>query len=458
VAGWEQVTNRHQTIVRHMRGITMTGATFVAPGARGSSGDVPVDAEAAGFDPRRLARIDEHLRRRYVEAGKIAGCQVLVARRGRLAHASTIGVRDLERGTPVSDDTIWRLYSMTKPITGVALLTLYERALFRLSDPVERFVPELRGLRVTEKQDDGSRRRVDPQRPMTVRDAMMHMTGIGFGPPDARLDLSAIGSTPPGSRLGKGATLQTLVERLGREPLRFHPGTRWLYSWSTDVCARLVEVISGQRFDDYLRATIFEPLGMVDTGFHVPESEAGRLAALYGRDADKRLTLLDDPARSRLLRPVSFLSGGGGLLGTAADYVRFAQMLVNGGSLDGVRILAPRTVELMASNHLPGGGDLRSVAVPGGYGEVGFDGMGFGLTVAVSKGPVATQALGSAGEYMWGGAASTAFWVDPGEDLIVVFMTQLVPSGTFDFRGQLKTLVYSAIVDSGDGSRWPRRA
>ncbi|MFP3899335.1 MAG: serine hydrolase domain-containing protein [Acidimicrobiia bacterium] len=405
------------------------------------------DPESVGIDPVRIARIDDHLRRRYLEPGKIAGCQVLVARHGRLVHASTMGVRDRERGVPVTPDTIWRLYSMTKPITGVALLTLYERALFRLSDPVERFIPELGGLKVRERLDDGTRRLVEPERPMSVRDALMHMTGIGLGPPGARLDPSTIGTRPPGSRLGTGATLQTLVERLGEEPLRFHPGTRWLYSWSTDVCARLVEVISGRRFDDYLRDTIFEPLGMVDTGFHVPESGADRFAALYGRDAHKRLALLDDPATSRLLRPVSFLSGGGGLVGTAADYLRFAQMLLGGGALDGIRILAPRTVELMASNHLPGGGDLRSVALPGGYGEVGFDGMGFGLTVAVSKGPVATGTLGPAGLFLWGGAASTLFWVDPVEDLVVVFMTQLIPSGTFDFRGQLTSLAYAAIVD-----------
>jgi CubicO group peptidase (beta-lactamase class C family) len=406
-----------------------------------------VDPASVGLDPDRLARIDDHLLHAYVEPGKIAGCQVVVARHGTLAHASSLGVRDRERGTPVGDDTLWRWYSMTKPVTGVALLSLYERALFRLSDPVERFLPEFRGQQVEERLDDGTRRLVDPVRPMSVRDAMMHMSGIGAGPPDARLDLTAIGSTPPGSRLGKGATLATLGERLGRAPLRYHPGTTWHYSWSTDVCARLVEAISGQPFAEYLQDTIFGPLGMVDTGFWVGDGDGSRFAALYGRAADKTLRLLDDPLTSRLLRPISFHSGGGGLIGTMADYVRFAQMLANGGVLDGARVLAPRTVALMGSNHLPGGGDLRQFIAPGSYGEVGFDGMGFGLTVAVNQGPVATQALGSAGEFMWGGAASTAFWVDPAEGLVVVFMTQLIPSGTFDFRGQLKSLVYSSIVD-----------
>jgi CubicO group peptidase (beta-lactamase class C family) len=284
---------------------------------------------------------------------------------------------------------------------------------------------------------------------MTVRDALMHMSGIGAGPPEARLDLTAIGSTPPGSRLGKGATLSTLAERLGQAPLRYQPGTTWHYSWSTDVCACLVEAISGRSFADYLQEAVFDPLGMVDAGFWVRggEADAERFAALYGRAADKSLRLLDDPRSSRLLRPISFHSGGGGLIGTMEDYRRFAQMLANGGELDGARVLGPRTVALMGSNHLPGGGDLRQFIAPGSYGEVGFDGMGFGLTVAVNQGAVATQALGSAGEFMWGGAASTAFWVDPAEELIVVFMTQLIPSGTFDFRGQLRSLVYSSIVD-----------
>jgi CubicO group peptidase (beta-lactamase class C family) len=404
------------------------------------------DPAAVGFDPARLARVDDHLRAAYIDSGKIPGCQVLVARHGRLAHASTLGVRDAERSTPVSDDTIWRFYSMTKPVTGVALLSLLEQGLYKLSDPVDRFIPEFRGLKVQERLEDGTKRLVDPQRPMTVRDALMHMTGIGYGPAGARLDLASIGTSAVGAGLGKGATLQTLVERLAEAPLRFHPGTHWLYSWSTDVCARLVEAISGRSFDEYLQATIFEPLGMVDTGFWVPEDRADRLAALYARNPDKSLRLLDDPEASRLRRPVSFTSGGGGLLGTASDYLRFAQMLANRGTLDGARILGPKTVDLMASNHLPGGGDMRSFAFPGGYGEVGFDGMGFGLTVAVSKGPVATQGLGSAGEYLWGGAASTIFWVDPAEELVVVFMTQLIPSGTFDFRGQLKSLVYSSLV------------
>ena len=405
-----------------------------------------IDPDAAGMDAARLARIDEHLRTRYIEPGKIAGCQVVVARHGAVAHAASLGERDRERMLPVTDDTIWRLYSMTKPVTGVALLTLYERALFQLDDPVHRFLPAWRGLRVRERIGEGEHRLVEPRRPMRVRDLMMHTSGLGYALDNSDITVDML-RRPPAERLGKGATLETLVERLAEAPLRFHPGTHWLYSLSTDVCARLVEVLSGQRFDDYLRTTIFEPLGMVDTGFRVTDEQIDRFAASYTRDARKQLVLLDDPVESRCRRPMSFLSGGAGLVGTAADYLRFCLMLLGGGELDGVRILGRKTVELMASNHLPGGGGLSGFALPGAYGEVGFTGMGFGLTVAVSLGPVATGVVGSPGEYMWGGAASTLFWIDPVEDLVVVFMTQLIPSGTFNFRGQLKTLVYPAIVD-----------
>jgi CubicO group peptidase (beta-lactamase class C family) len=287
---------------------------------------------------------------------------------------------------------------------------------------------------------------------MSVRDALMHMTGFGWGGGNtpfatrarAGLDGFAMSIMSP---LDADWTLETLMERLSEPPLRFHPGTRWSYTVSTDVCARLVEVISGQRFDDYLNDQIFEPLGMVDTGFMVPDENVDRFAAMYGRGRDKSLRLLEDPMESGYRKPRTFLSGGGGLVSTAADYLRFAQMMCNGGVLGGARILSRKTVELMTLNHLPGGGQLRDFAVPGGYGEVGFDGTGFGLTVAIGLGPVANQTSGTAGEFMWGGAASTMFWVDRAEELVVILMTQLMPSGTFNFRGQLKSLVYGALAD-----------
>jgi CubicO group peptidase (beta-lactamase class C family) len=411
-----------------------------------------VNPAGAGLDERRLERITEHLQGRYIDAGRIAGCQVAVARHGHVGYFRSFGARDLERSAPVEPDTIWRIYSMTKPITGVALMSLYEHGMFQLSDPVTRFIPQWRDLKVREAAPDGSERLVDPQRPMTVRDLLMHMSGLGFAGGRTLQELFAAdpekqGDAPaPGLRRGPNATLESMIDRYAEYPLEFHPGTRWFYSVSTDVCGRLVEIISGQRFDDYLREAIFEPLGMVDTAFLVPDDKADRFAACYRRDGNKKLVLFDDPQRSRYRQQPSFLSGGGGLVSTTPDYLRFCQMLLNGGELDGVRILGRKTIELMAANHLPGGGDLQSVALPGGYGEVGFAGMGFGLTVAVAGPPTATQVIGSPGEYMWGGAASTIFWVDPAEDLTVVFMTQLLPSGTFNFRSQLKTLVYPAIA------------
>ena len=282
---------------------------------------------------------------------------------------------------------------------------------------------------------------------MTVRDALMHMTGLGWGVDGDLPSMDRFLELMVKLRGGRDGTLQNMIENLAGFPLEFHPGERWLYGVSTDVCGYLIEQMSGQRLDDYLRENVFEPLQMRDTGFFVPDSEIDRFAASYGRRRDKTLALVDDPDRSSYRKPPAFLSGGGGLVSTTEDYVRFCHMLVNGGELDGVRVLGRKTVDLIRANHLPGGGELRQFAVPGGYGEVGFDGVGFGLTMAVGLGEAATQSIGSAGDYYWGGAASTIFWVDPNESLAVVFMTQLLPSGTFNFRGQLRALVYPAIVD-----------
>lgn len=406
-----------------------------------------VDADAAGMDSTRLRRVDEHLQQRYIGPGKIAGCQVAVLRRATIAHHSVLGLADRERNTSVADDTVWRIYSMTKPITAVALMILYERGHFQLTDPVARFIPEWRDLKVAEHGPDGARRLVDPDRPMQVRDLMMHTAGIGYGRDNPDLDGESLGRRDRGGPLRLDHDLEAMVERLAHTPLRFHPGRHWLYSLGLDVCGRLIEIMTGRRLDKFMSEEIFAPLGMVDTAFHVSADQVDRFAACYGRNSRKELVLVDDPRESRYLQPPSFLAGGGGLVSTMADYLRFCRMLINGGELDGRRVLGRKTIELMTMNHLPGGGSMADLALAGGYGEVGFDGMGFGLGMAVSQSPAATGVIGTAGEYMWGGAASTLFWVDPAEELVVVFMTQLLPSGTFNFRGQLKALVYSAIVD-----------
>lgn len=405
------------------------------------------EAKSAGMDAARLRRIDEHLQARYLEPGKISGCQVAVVRRGVVAHYSALGLADRERQIPVAEDTIWRIYSMTKPVTAVALMILYERGHFQLDDPVSRFLPAWKDIKVAEVDDDGNRRLVPPHRPVRVKDLLMHTAGLGYGHDNEVLDVAQTGDEERARSWLVDPDLDTMVARLAQTPLRFHPGTRWLYSLGLDVCGKLIEIMSGKRLDRFLAEEIFLPLGMKDTGFHVPEAERDRLAANYSRDARKQLVLVDDPATSAFLSPPRFLAGGGGLVSTIGDYVRFCRMLTDGGALDGHQILGRKTIELIATNHLPGGGLLSQFALPGGYGEVGLEGRGFGLGVAVSAGPAASGVIGSPGELSWGGGASTTFWVDPVEQLTVVFMTQMMPSGTFNFPDQLRALVYPAIVD-----------
>lgn len=395
-----------------------------------------INPDAAALDAEQLARVGDFFAERYIDTERVPGCQILVARRGHIGYFKSLGYRDREQALPVQSDTIWRIYSMTKPITGVALMSLYERGLFQLTDPVHKFFPSWRNLQVREKQADGTERLVPPRRPMIVRDLLMHTTGFS---------MSLLALEGGGSFLDAPHTLESFCESLAEAHLDFHPGTHWAYGINTDVCARLVEILSGQRFDDYLREHIFEPLGMTDTGFQVSNGQLDRFAASYVRGSDKSVKLIENAQNSRYRQPRKLLSGGGGLVSTSADYLRFTQMLLNGGTLDGVRILGRKTVELMTCNHFPEDGDMRRYALPGGYGEVGFDGMGFGLTMAVSQGAAATASIGSAGEYMWGGYASTLFWNDPDEELTVIFMTQLIPSGTYNFRGQLKALIYPAL-------------
>jgi CubicO group peptidase (beta-lactamase class C family) len=330
-----------------------------------------VDAAAAGLEVRRLERIGEHLRDRYLDPGKLAGCQVLVWRRGHVAYFESLGNLELKGARPVRDDTIWRIFSMTKPITSVALMTLYEEGRFQLSDPVERFIPSWRDLKVL--VEDGTAQHTEaPARPMNVRDLLMHTSGLTYG---RELNHPAGRMYQEAGLLVRDFDLAEMARRLAGMPLVFHPGTRWHYSISTDICAYLVEILSGRPFDQYLRETVFEPLGMIDTAFYVPAQKQERLAANYRRREDKSLEAVS--GRDLSAAP-KFKSGGGGLVSTSADYLRFCQMLVNGGTLDGVRVLGPRTVELIRRNHLPGGCDLGAIAL-GTFGETRFPGVGFGL-------------------------------------------------------------------------------
>ncbi len=401
---------------------------------------------ATGISIDSLARLDQHLLSRYVQPEKIAGCLTLVSRRGEIAHLSAMGSMDRERNKPMGIDTIFRFYSMTKPITSVALMQLHEQGMFQLTDPVSRFIPQWRDLQVMDGGDWPNFKTRPADRLMTVRDLLSHQSGLTYGFMEGQLERAYNKADVYTAGTMAGRDLQSMVDRLAEMPLKFSPGDNWNYGVSTDVCGYLVQTLSGQRFDEYLQEHIFDPLGMVDTGFDVPAEKIDRFAANYERGPDRKLRLLDDPATSNYAQPQTFYSGGGGLVSTAQDYHRFCQMVLNEGELDGARLLGPKTIELMRMNHLPDGQDLSERAL-GTFSETANDGVGFGLGFAMIVDLARTQNVGSIGEYYWGGAASTIFWIDPVEDMIVIFLTQFMPSGTFNFRGQIKQILYPGLLD-----------
>ncbi|MGE3142906.1 MAG: serine hydrolase domain-containing protein [Hyphomonadaceae bacterium] len=406
----------------------------------------------AGFAPDRLARIETHLMRHYIEPQKIAGCQIGIMRRGRLAYRRSFGQMDRERAAPMAEDSIFRIFSMTKPITSVALMMLYETGAFQLNDPVSRFFPDWKEQRVYLSGDYETMQTAAPKRAPTIRDMLCHTGGLTYG--DVLSQFGLPKSDHPVERAyrelrvrrDRGETLSDFMAKLARTPLLYEPGERWLYSLSTDVCGALVEKISGQRFDVFLRERLFAPLKMEDTAFMVTPEKVSRFTANYARGPDKRLRLVDDPQTSAYLQEPVFFGGGGGLVSTLSDYLRFTEMMRRGGELDGARILGPRTVALMTTNHLKGGGALLTDIAIDGFSETAAEGVGFGLGFATATHPAATGLFGE-GDFYWAGAASTLFWIDPKEEISVVFMTQLVPSDTFDFRGQLKNIIYSSIVE-----------
>ncbi|KAI9005150.1 beta-lactamase [Hyaloraphidium curvatum] len=405
-----------------------------------------VPPDSVGLSPARLAGLDAFLQERYVNAGRIPGCLALVSRRGKLAHVSCLGLSDRERGTPMAEDAIFRIYSMTKPITSVALLMLYEEGKVLLEDPVDKYIPSWAGLGVYASGTYPDFKTTPPARKMQVIDLLRHTSGLTYGfqnrtPVDEAYRKAGI----PGTNLA-GMSLAQFAEELGKLPLEFSPGEAWNYGVSTDVLGYLVEVISGVPFAEFLRTRIFEPLGMVDTSFSVPPEKAHRLVPCYTRGPGDGYTLSDDPASSPFLKEPEFYSGGGGLLSTAADYLRFCHMLVNRGTLDGARILSRKTLRLMASNHLPGAGDLTGMS-RSLFSEATNAGIGFGLGFAVCDDPAKAATPSSKGEFYWGGMASTAFWIDPEEEMAVVFMTQLVPSSSYPVRRELRAVVYAAVDD-----------
>ena len=401
-----------------------------------------VEPEAVGLCSRRLERVRDWMARQ-VESRRLVGLLTLVARRDRVAFLDLCGDRDREAGKPLTVDTVFRIYSMTKPITSVAALMLYEEGRFQLDDPLSRYLPEFRNLQVFADGDAGHYRAVPAEREITVRDLMTHTAGLTYGfiqahPVDALYRERGIDFQLADRPLAE------LVGELTDLPLLCQPGTAWNYSVATDVLGYLVEVLSGSRFDRFLQERILGPLQMIDTGFHVPPHKLDRFAACYGPGDNGVPRLLDPPGESRFARPAITYSGGGGLVSTAADYLRFARMLARGGELDGVRLLGRKSIELMTANHLPG--DMAAMGQPR-FSESTYEGIGFGLGLSVLLDPARAQILGSAGEFAWGGAASTAFWVDPVEELVVVLLTQLLPSSTYPLRRELRVLTYQAIMD-----------
>lgn len=404
----------------------------------------PQSPEAVGLASSRLQYLDRYLQQRYVEMGRLPCALTLIERRGQTAHFSVQGQMDLERARPLRQDTIFRIYSMTKPITSVALMMLVEEGLIALDDPVHRYIPQWRNLGVYEAGFLETFRTRPAKAPMRIVDLLRHTSGLTYGLQQRTNVDAAYRKFGFGDPAGAG-TLEAMIDGLAKMPLEASPGDVWNYSVSTDVLGYLVGKISGVPFEDFLRQRIFTPLGMVDTDFHVPAEKASRLAACYMLDRNGRLRLQDDPSTSSYLRVPTFISGGGGLVSTAADYLRFCRMLLNGGVLEGTRLLSPKTVELMTANHLPGGKELPDMSVSL-FSEAGFAGVGFGLGFAVTTNPARTLVPGSEGDFSWGGMASTYFWIDPREQLIVIFMTQLIPSTIYNLRRELRTLVYSAFT------------
>jgi CubicO group peptidase (beta-lactamase class C family) len=401
--------------------------------------------ESAGMSSERLAKVDA-LTHGYVTDGRLPGITTVIARHGQVIHHDVYGWADVESQVPLTADSIFRIYSMTKPVTSVALMMLYESGEILLENKVSRYIPAFADTRVFKGGTEDGYETVAPDREMTVHDVLTHMSGLTAGfqfqhPVDALYRSRGLGDL----RRPK-MPLAEALDILASLPLLFSPGQGWAYGMSTDVCGRLVEVISGQTLDEFMRHHIFEPLGMVDTDFWVPEDKLHRLTTNYVRNADRSLRPFDTAAKSSYSRRPLYLSGAGGLVSTAADYQRFVQMLANGGELDGRRVLGSRTLRFMATNQLPGNSDLNDMG-QSTFSETAMEGTGFGLGFSTVIDPSATQSLTSLGEYGWGGAASTVFWVDPIEDLTAIFLTQLVPSNTYPIRRQLRAVVNQALVD-----------
>ena len=399
--------------------------------------------ESLGMSSERLSRIDRFLAERYVTPGKLPCALLQVARAGKRVHQSVLGRASLESGAMLAEDSIVRIYSMTKPITSVAFMMLVEEGKVALDDPVHRWIPSWRDLGVYRSGTVGSFQTRPVEAPMRIVDLLRHTSGLTYGF-QMRTSVDAAYRSEKVDPFEQSEGLDGFIDALSKLPLEFSPGSAWNYSVSTDVLGYLIGRISGMPFDRFVQQRILDPLGMVDTAFHVDDDKAARFADCYTTAPSGALVPAGGPD---FRRPPSAPSGGGGLVSTAGDYMRFCEALRSGGALGGVRLLGPKTLRLMRSNHLPGGGELADLSISM-FSEAVYRGVGFGLGFAVTVDPVQTGIASSPGEYWWGGMASTAFWIDPVEDICVVFLTQLIPSSLYPIRRELRTMINAAIVDS----------
>jgi len=412
--------------------------------------------ETVGMSSARLARLDQVMKHRYVDGGDLPGILTHVYRKGHLVHTGICGYMDIERGKKMREDAIFRIYSMSKPITAVALMMLVEEGMIGLDDVVCSHIPAWKNLGVYASGMPSLLPDAPPgflttpvQRAMKVVDLATHTSGLTYG----FMMRSAVDAAYRKAKVVDRETpggLQGMVGQLAQIPLDFSPGTAWNYSVSIDVLGYLVEKLSGMSFGEFLRTRLFDPLGMKDTAFYVPSDDIERFTSCYQPETQgSGLRLQDDGRESIYAKPPMLESGGGGLVSTAHDYLRFCRMMLNGGTLDGVQILSPKTVALFSLNYLPDAREIADMALPGMFSESGYAGVGFSLGCGVNVNVAKTRLPGSLGEYFWGGAAATAFWIDPKEELTVVFMTQVIGSSArLTLRRDLRTLVYSAMTES----------
>ena len=413
-----------------------------------------INPEKLGLSKEKLMAMENFFKEKYIQNGKLAGIQTLVARKGKVVHFKSTGLRDVENNKKIEKDTIFRIYSMTKPITSVALMQLFEQGLFQLADPVSKFLPEFKNPKVFLSGSYPHFMTSPAEREITIRDLLTHTAGLTYGfhyRTNVDHAYRKVWSGPRGDNTDFSfppLDLENFSKSIASLPLEFSPGDKWNYSVATDICGRLVEVLSDMTLDAYFSKYIFKPLKMKDTSFYVPKNKLSRFAACYERTPKEYLKLQDfGDAKSGYSSMPLHLSGGGGLVSTTEDYFNFCQMLLNGGLFEGKRLLSRKTIELMTSNHLPGNQDMVTMGSEGSFSEIRYKGVGFGLGFGVNIDLADTQNSGSVGSYNWGGAASTFFWVDPKEELICILMTQLMPSGYYPIRMQMQSMVYSSFID-----------